>query len=186
MPRSTGVYAPCCFSGLLVVGLSLCASAQTATVVGTITDPSGSVVPNVTVTATHVETGQVRTTKASDAGQYLFADLPIGHYSIKAEASGFGVAQKNDIVLNVGDRARIDFDLKMGAATRDHYGGSRFRKSANGTRRSQFRHYRPADHPARHQRTQHVLSGQPDAGSFQRSGRLSDPHAGRRRRRHEL
>ena len=103
--------------GLLVAGLSLCASAQTATVVGTITDPSGSVVPNVTVTATHVETGQVRTTKASDAGQYLFADLPLGHYSIKAEAAGFGVAQKNDIVLNVGDRARIDFDLKMGAAS---------------------------------------------------------------------
>src|ERR1041384_4096367 len=103
--------------GLLVVGLSLCASAQTATVVGTISDPSGSVVPNVTVTATHVETGQVRTTKASDAGQYLFADLPLGHYSIKAEAAGFGVAQKNDIVLNVGDRARIDFDLKMGAAS---------------------------------------------------------------------
>ncbi len=85
--------------------------------VGTITDPSGSVVPNVTITATHVETGQVRTTKASDAGQYLFADLPIGHYSIKAEAAGFGVAQKNDVVLNVGDRARIDFDLKMGAAS---------------------------------------------------------------------
>lgn len=102
---------------ILVVGLSLCASAQTATVVGTITDPSGSVVPNVTVTATHVETGQVRSTKASDTGQYLFADLPIGHYSIKAEASGFGVAEKNDVVLNVGDRARIDFDLKLGAAT---------------------------------------------------------------------
>ena len=102
---------------LLVVGLPFYAFAQTATVVGTITDPSGSVVPNVTVTATHVETGQVRSTKASDAGQYLFADLPIGHYTIKAEASGFGVAQKNDVVLNVGDRARFDFDLKMGAAT---------------------------------------------------------------------
>ena len=102
---------------LLVVGLSFAASAQTATVVGTVTDPSGSVVPNVTITATHVETGRVRTTKASDAGQYLFADIPIGHYSIKAEASGFGVAQQNDIVLNVGDRARIDFALKMGAAT---------------------------------------------------------------------
>src|SRR5882762_1277445 len=102
---------------LLMVGLPFYAFAQTATVVGTVVDPSGSVVPNVTVTATHVETGQVRSTKASDAGQYLFADLPIGHYSIKAEASGFGIAQKNDIVLNVGDRARIDFDLKMGAAT---------------------------------------------------------------------
>jgi hypothetical protein len=100
-----------------MVGLSFAASAQTATVVGTVTDPSGSVVPSVTITATHVETGQVRTTKASDAGQYLFADIPIGHYNIKAEASGFGIAQQNDIVLNVGDRARIDFALKMGAAT---------------------------------------------------------------------
>ena len=102
---------------LLMLGLSFAASAQTATVVGTITDPSGSVVPNVTVTATHVETGRVRTTKASEAGQYLFADIPIGHYNIKAEASGFGVAQQNDVVLNVGDRARIDFGLKLGAAT---------------------------------------------------------------------
>ena len=102
---------------LLMLGLSFAASAQTATVVGTVTDPSGSVVPNVTITATQVETGQVRTTKASDAGQYLFADLPIGHYNIKAEASGFGIAQQNDVVLNVGDRARIDFALKMGAAT---------------------------------------------------------------------
>src|SRR5437773_1141546 len=102
---------------LLLAGASFFASAQTATVVGTVTDPSGSVVPNVTITATHVETGQVRGTKGSDAGQYLLADLPIGHYSIKAEASGFGVAQQNEVVLNVGDRARIDFALKLGAAT---------------------------------------------------------------------
>ena len=102
---------------LLLVGLPFYAFAQTATVVGTVVDPTGSVVPDVTITATHVETGQVRSTKASDAGQYLLADLPIGHYSLKAQASGFGVAQKNDVVLNVGDRARIDFDLKMGAAT---------------------------------------------------------------------
>ncbi len=100
-----------------MLGLSFAASAQTATLVGTVTDPSGSVVPNVTITATHVETGQVRTTKASDAGQYVFADLPIGHYNVKAEASGFGVAQQNSVVLNVADRARIDFALKLGAAT---------------------------------------------------------------------
>jgi hypothetical protein len=107
---------------LLVLGLSLCASAQNATVVGTITDPSGSVVPNVTVTATHVETGRVQTTKASDAGQYVLADVPIGHYSIKAEASGFGVAQKNDVVLNVGDRAGLRFETGRGHG--DHNGRS--------------------------------------------------------------
>ena len=103
--------------GLLLVGLPFYALAQTATLVGTVTDPSGSVVPNVTITATHVETGLVRGAKASDSGQYVLADLPIGHYTVKAEASGFGIAQRNDVVLNVGDRARIDFALKMGAAT---------------------------------------------------------------------
>ncbi len=102
---------------VLLVGVPFFASAQTATVVGTVTDPSGSVVPKVTVTATHVETGLVRTTEASDAGQYLFADIPIGHYNIKAAAPGFGVSQQNDVVLNVGDRTRIDFGLKLGAAT---------------------------------------------------------------------
>ena len=101
----------------LVVGVPFFASAQTATVVGTITDPSGSVVPKASITATHVDTGQVRTTEASDAGQFTFADIPIGHYNIKAAASGFGVSQQNDVVLNVGDRTRIDFALKLGAAT---------------------------------------------------------------------
>ncbi len=101
----------------LMVGLSFSAFAQQATIVGTVTDPSGSVVPNVEITATHVETGQVRHAKANDAGQYTLPDLPIGHYNIKAEAAGFSAAQQNGIVLNVADRARIDFDMKMGTTS---------------------------------------------------------------------
>ena len=79
------------------------------------TDPSGSVVPNVTITATHTDTGQTRSIKTSEAGQYLLPDVPIGHYSLKAEAAGFSVAERSGVVLNVGDRARIDFQMKMGA-----------------------------------------------------------------------
>ncbi len=98
---------------------SLVAFAQEATVVGTVTDPSGSVLPNVTITLTNVETGQARTLTTNDAGQYVAPGLRIGHYNIKATASGFTTAEKTGIVLNVGDRSRIDFDLKVGG-TQEH------------------------------------------------------------------
>src|SRR6185312_3520170 len=91
------------------------AFAQEATIVGTITDPSGSVLPNVAVTITSSDTGQVHTFTTNDAGQYVAAGLPIGHYTVKAEASGFKSASKDGVVLNVGDRDRLDFALTVGA-----------------------------------------------------------------------
>jgi hypothetical protein len=101
---------------MLLLAFSVCAFAQDATIVGTITDPSGSVVPNATVTTTAVETGLVRAAKTSDGGQYLIPNLTIGHYNIKVEATGFKSAEKTNLVLNVDDRARVDFDLKVGSA----------------------------------------------------------------------
>jgi hypothetical protein len=90
--------------------------AQQATIVGTITDPSGSVIPNVSVAVTDVDTGEVRTIKTNDDGQFTAASLLIGHYNVKAEAPGFSVAERTGIVLNVGDRTRIDLGLKVGTA----------------------------------------------------------------------
>ena len=98
---------------LLFVG-SL-AFAQEATVVGTVTDPSGSVLPNVTITITSTDTGKVSTFTTNDAGQFVAPGLAIGHYTVKAEASGFSSAVKEGVVLNVGDRDRLDFALKVGA-----------------------------------------------------------------------
>ena len=99
---------------VLLLGFCSVAFGQEATIVGTVTDPSGSVVPNVTVTAVQTATGDVRTTTSNDAGQYTLPGLQIGPYSVKANAAGFAVAQKTGVVLNVGDRARIDFDMKVG------------------------------------------------------------------------
>lgn len=53
---------------VLVLGLSFHAFGQEATILGTVTDPSGSVVPNVKVTITHVETGESRSSTTNDAG----------------------------------------------------------------------------------------------------------------------
>jgi hypothetical protein len=100
---------------VLVAGASLSAFGQEATVVGTVTDPSGSVIPNVAINITSSDTGITRSVTSNDAGQYVAPDLPIGHYNLKAEASGFKVAEKTGVVLNVGDRTRIDFALTLGA-----------------------------------------------------------------------
>jgi len=99
---------------VLLLGLSLCAVAQEATIVGTVTDPSGSVIPRVAITVTNIDTGQSRTLMTNESGQYVVPDLHIGHYSVRAEASGFKAAEQKGVVLNVGDRARIDFQMEIG------------------------------------------------------------------------
>lgn len=106
------------FVALLCAGLltlSFSAFAQEATIVGTVVDPSGSVVPNATISATDTETNQTRTTKSNDVGQYTFPALHIGTYNVKAQASGFKTAEQAGVVLNVAARERVDFKLQLGA-----------------------------------------------------------------------
>ncbi|HEY2545731.1 MAG TPA: carboxypeptidase-like regulatory domain-containing protein [Candidatus Acidoferrum sp.] len=92
------------------------AFAQQATIVGTVTDPSGAVVPGVAITLTNTDTGVSTVIPTNDAGQYVAVDLQIGHYKVKAEAKGFKVAEQKDIVLTIGARIRVDFQMQMGAA----------------------------------------------------------------------
>jgi len=99
---------------LFLLALPFFASAQEATILGTVTDPSGSVVPNVTITITNVATGVVHTFTSNDAGQYVAPGLPIGTYDLKAEANGFRVRESKGIVLNVNDRIRVDFQMEVG------------------------------------------------------------------------
>jgi len=102
---------------VLLIGLPIFAFGQEATIVGTVTDPSSSVVPNVAITITNVDTGEVRTSVTNDTGQYVSPGLPIGHYNVTAKAAGFGLAERNGLVLNVNDRTRIDFVMKVGGTT---------------------------------------------------------------------
>jgi hypothetical protein len=99
-----------------LIGFSASTFAQQATIVGTVTDPSGAVVPNVAINITNIDTGLTRTFPTNDAGQYVAPDLQIGHYDIKATAAGFKAAEQKSIVLTVGDRIRVDFQMQMGAA----------------------------------------------------------------------
>jgi hypothetical protein len=99
-----------------VIGFSASTFAQQTTIVGTVTDPSGAAIANVAITVTNVETGAIRTIPTNDSGQYVAVDLQVGHYVIKAEAKGFKVAEQKDIVLTIGARLRVDFQMQLGAA----------------------------------------------------------------------
>src|SRR5208282_1208864 len=99
-----------------LIGFSASTFAQQTAIVGTVTDPSGAAVPNVTVTVTNVDTGGTHVIPTNDSGQYVAVDLQIGHYVVKAEAKGFKVAEQKDIVLTVGARIRVDFQMQLGAS----------------------------------------------------------------------
>ncbi|HEV7220810.1 MAG TPA: TonB-dependent receptor [Terriglobales bacterium] len=102
---------------LLLLACSSLAFGQEATIVGTVTDPSGAVIVGAKITATNTATGVVRTTATNESGQYAMPEVNIGHYDVKAESSGLKVAEQKNIVLQVDDRARVDFQMQVGAAT---------------------------------------------------------------------
>jgi hypothetical protein len=102
----------CVLLGALVIP----AYAQEATIVGTVTDPQGAVVPGTNITLSNLETGLSLPFVSNEAGQYVASSLRIGSYSIKAEAKGFKTWSTSAVVLQVGDRARVDIRLEVGAS----------------------------------------------------------------------
>ncbi len=112
--RRYGAHLAILFAAFFVI-FAAQALAQEATIVGTVTDPSGAAVPNASITVTNVETGQVRNLTSSSDGQFVVPDLHIGRYTVRAQGAGFKVVEQKDIVLSVNDRARIDFKLQVGS-----------------------------------------------------------------------
>lgn len=108
---------------LLLVGvlflLSNPALAQdtTATVYGVVRDPEASVVPEARVTVTNEETSFTRQTTTDNRGNYTLALLPVGHYELTTEASGFQKYVHKGITLTVSQVARIDIDLVVGSVS---------------------------------------------------------------------
>ena len=107
--------------GLLAVALLVCSQAAaqsfTGSITGTITDPSGAVVPGVTVTAIRLETNRTVSTVTRADGVYLATALPVGDYRVEAAAPGFKLAVRNGIQLELNQAAVINFALEIGATT---------------------------------------------------------------------
>ena len=115
-----------CFSLLLLcsvvvptTGILQRAWAQevTASITGTVTDPSGAAVTGAKVTTTSQERGVTYTAVTNDSGLYRISQLPVGTYELKVEKSGFAVASFPAFVLTLNQVARIDVALKVGRTT---------------------------------------------------------------------
>jgi hypothetical protein len=96
--------------------VAMCANAQTdrANLTGTVTDQSGALVPNASVTAVHIATNATRTATANASGEYVFPQLVVGEYRLRAEAPGFKASVNSGIVLTPGATARADIKLEVG------------------------------------------------------------------------
>lgn len=95
--------------------LNLRAQQITGSMRGTVTDPSGAVVEGATVTARQNETGLSRITTTDHAGTYLLLELPVGHYQLQVERTGFQSYIQQGISLDVNESAMISVALKVGA-----------------------------------------------------------------------
>ena len=109
---------------LVLGGLAACAIPQsifaqttTASIVGTVTDTTGAVVPSGTVTATQVDTNFTRGATTDNSGKYVISLLPVGNYKVEITAPGFKKFEQSGIVLDLNRTARVDASLELGAMT---------------------------------------------------------------------
>lgn len=102
---------------VLCVGLVVNALAQvhTASLTGLVTDPAGAVIPGAHVTVKNKATNVEQSALTDTSGYYTFASLPVGTYTVTAEMQGFKKAVRESVVLEVGQKARMDLALEVGA-----------------------------------------------------------------------
>jgi hypothetical protein len=92
---------------------------DTATIVGTVTDSSGAVMPDVKVRVSNAERGFVREVASNSAGEYTAARIPIGNYTVTAEVTGFQRLLRSGIALTAGQTQRVDLALTVGQLTQE-------------------------------------------------------------------
>jgi hypothetical protein len=99
---------------VLVAAMLLFTQTTNATLGGTVSDPSGALIPGVSITATNTQTGIVTTVLTNESGAYQFASLQTGIYNITAELPGFQTQGRNQVALGVSQQVRINFTLQVG------------------------------------------------------------------------
>ena len=103
------------FIFLLALTTPLFAQVESGTIVGTITDPAGAIIPNAKVTLTNDATKFTRVATTNASGQYVAYSVPTGPYTITAEAPGFEKLVRSGIVLTAADTITADIKLPVGS-----------------------------------------------------------------------
>ena len=100
---------------LLTPGASLAQSQSTGTILGTVKDPSGLLIPGATVSVINVETNDTRTVATGSDGSFRFPALQAGHYSVKIEKEGFETETRTGLTLEVTQEMVVNSSLKVGS-----------------------------------------------------------------------
>src|SRR5689334_5593120 len=114
MARKVSAFQVRFASLLLIAALSLCGQQTSATLVGSVIDPSGRVVPNAIVAATETRTGVTRNTTTTGDGVYNLPYLAPGIYRVEISAPGFKKVVRENIELSVSSTVRVDASLETG------------------------------------------------------------------------
>src|SRR5689334_4014028 len=99
---------------VLVLISSAWAQKDTGSVVGSVLDPSGAVLPNAVVSVADVERGTVFRTHTNSNGEYVASPLKIGRYRVTVEHAGFKRAVSDVVELDVQQRAVVNVQLQIG------------------------------------------------------------------------
>ena len=115
MPGSRTTSRWFAFAVFLLLVAPTVAGAQTigATLLGTVMDEQGAVLPGVTITVTNTETGWNRVIVTNERGSYRAAALPPGKYEMKVEIAGFNREVRSGMTVTIGQEATINFTLKV-------------------------------------------------------------------------
>jgi hypothetical protein len=106
----------CCLSTIVL--LAATGFSQTsASMVGSVKDPTGATIANAEITVTNAERGITRTTTSNADGEWAVPALPAGKYDLAVTAAGFKKYQAQGVTLEVAQKARIDVAMQVGAAT---------------------------------------------------------------------
>src|SRR5260370_3881794 len=107
--------ALCLNIAVILVCVPLFSQGSQGRILGTLTDQTGGVISGGTVTVLDVDRGVSRTLTTGDSGEYNAPNLLPGTYTVRAEAKGFKVVERQKILLEVGKEVRVDLTLQPGA-----------------------------------------------------------------------
>jgi hypothetical protein len=115
--RKNGVIAAILIAFIAAGGSRLKAQTLYGSLVGTVTDTTGAVVPDAEVKAVETSTDETRTATTNNDGIYTLSTLPAGTYNVSISKPGFGVFESKGVILTINTTARIDARLAVGTQT---------------------------------------------------------------------
>ncbi len=108
---------PLCLAAIFCMSVMVKAQQNTAELSGTVSDGTGAIIVNAQITVRQPLTGASRETHTNSVGFYVFTQLPTGVYNVTVSHDGFQTETRENVELTVGQRARLEFTMRVGTVT---------------------------------------------------------------------